>query len=200
MRILFSAFLTFSALFASADPQIGKPAPEFSLEGHDGKTYSLTDLKKKYKYIVLEWFNKDCPFVKKHYGVENMQKLQAQITADNTVGWFSVISSANGKQGHLTAPEAAAQMSELKMKSTAILIDSKGVMGKTYAAKTTPHMFIIDTEGKIIYMGAIDSDSSSDPATIPAATNYVKAAFDDIRLKQPIKISSTKPYGCGVKY
>lgn len=185
---------------AMANVQLGEIAPDFSLIGHDGKTYSLDQYKGQ--YVVLEWYNKDCPFVKKHYSVKNMQKIQEQILSDKKVkvAWLSIVSSAEGKQGHLTQTEAKNERILSGMKSTALLLDKDGKVGKSYGAKTTPHMFIINTEGKVAYMGAIDSDSSADSASIASATNYIISFFTDIKNQVAVQTPSTKPYGCAVKY
>jgi hypothetical protein len=155
--------------------------------------------KYKGKYVVLEWFNPECPFVKKHYGSGNMQKLQEEYTSKGVV-WLAVDSSAPGKEGSLTADQANAKMAEWKTHSTALLLDADGKAGKAYGAKNTPHMFIIDPDGKVIYEGAIDSKASPNPADIPSSTNYVKAALDEALAGKKISNPNTRPYGCSVKY
>lgn len=189
--------LSSAALFAADSPPVGSAAPDFSVTDSKGKTQSLSQYKGK--YVVLEWFNPDCPFVKKHYGGGNMQKLQKEFT-DKGVVWLSVDSSAAGKEGNLTPEQAEKKMSEWKTHSTALLLDQDGKAGKAYGAKNTPHMFVISPEGKIIYEGAIDSKATPNPADIPQSTNYVKAALDEALAGKPVTTSSSRPYGCSVKY
>ncbi|QDH70291.1 thioredoxin family protein [Marilutibacter alkalisoli] len=184
---------------AFADAVPGQPAPAFSLVDASGKTHRLSDYTGK--WVVLEWFNKDCPYVKKHYlGSDNMQATQAAATAKG-VEWLTVISSAEGKQGHL-APAAALDVArEYKLAASApFLLDASGTVGKAYGAKTTPHMYIIDPQGTVVYAGAIDSNNSANPATIAGATNYVTAALDEAMSGKQVSIPATQPYGCTVKY
>lgn len=183
------------AAFAAAAP--GQPAPDFSVADSNGKTHSLADYKGK--WIVLEWFNKDCPYVKKHYGSNNMQNLQRTYTAKN-VAWLQVISSAKGKQGYLEPAEALKVMKENNSAATATLLDVDGKMGQAYGAKTTPHMFVINPEGKVVYAGAIDDNDSSDAKVIPTSKNYVAAALDAGMSGKKIETASSRPYGCSVKY
>ena len=189
--------LASTSLFAADSPAPGSTAPDFSVTDSKGKTQSVSQYKGK--YVVLEWFNPDCPFVKKHYGSGNMQKVQEEFTGKGVV-WLSVDSSAPGKEGNLTAEQAEKRMAEWKMKSTAFVLDADGKAGQTYGAKNTPHMFIINPEGKVIYAGAIDSKASPNPADIATSTNYVKVALDEAMGGKPVSTASTKPYGCSVKY
>ncbi len=191
--------LSSAALFAAdaPAPAVGNAAPDFSISDSNGKTHSLSQYKGK--YVVLEWFNPDCPFVKKHYGVGNMQKLQKEFTGKGVV-WLAIDSSAPGKEGNLTGEQANAKISEWKSPMTALLLDPDGKAGHAYGAKNTPHMFIIDPEGKIIYMGAIDSKASPNPADIPTSTNYVRVALDEALAGKKVSNASTRPYGCSVKY
>ncbi len=182
---------------ASAAVKVGAAAPDFSLSAQDGSRVSLSSFRGK--YVVLEWFNKGCPFVRKHYDSGNMQKLQEAYGTKGVV-WLSIASSAKGKEGYMSAEETAKLRGEWKIKSTATLLDPVGKAGRLYGAKTTPHMFIIDPAGKIIYQGAIDSTVSVDPEDIPKSTNYVSEALNAALAGQPVKASSTKPYGCSVKY
>jgi len=177
--------------------KVGKIAPNFELKGHDGKTYELSDFKGK--HVVLEWFNKDCPFVKKHYISNNMQTLQGEFTEKGVV-WLSIVSSAPGKQGHLTPNKAKEILKNNKSKATALLIDSDGKVGKAFSAKTTPHMYVIGPEGKFIYTGAIDSNPSTDPDDIKSSKNYVKMALEDSFSGKEVKVKRSRAYGCGVKY
>jgi peroxiredoxin len=189
--------LASTSLFAAESPAVGSTAPDFSVADSKGNTQSVSQYKGK--YVVLEWFNPDCPFVKKHYGSGNMQKVQEEFTGKGVV-WLSVDSSATGKEGNLTPEQANAKMSEWKMKSTALVLDADGKAGQTYGAKNTPHMFIINPEGKVIYAGAIDSKASPNPADISSSTNYVKVALDESMGGKPVTTATTKPYGCSVKY
>ena len=189
--------LASTSLFAADSPAVGSAAPDFSVSDSKGKTQSVSQYKGK--TVVLEWFNPECPFVKKHYGSNNMQKLQDEFTGKGVV-WLTIDSSAPGKEGNLSADQANAKMAEWKMKSTAFLLDSDGKAGQTYGAKNTPHMFIINPEGKLIYAGAIDSKASPNPADIAASTNYVKVALDESMSGKPVTTATTKPYGCSVKY
>ena len=182
---------------APDSPAVGTNAPDFSATDSKGKTQSVSQYKGK--YLVLEWFNPECPFVKKHYGSGNMQKLQEEFTGKDVV-WLTIDSSAPGKQGHLTADEANEKITKLKMKSTALVLDADGQAGQTYGAKTTPHMFVINPEGKIVYQGAIDSRNSTNTADIPTATNYVKAALEESLAGKPVSAAITRPYGCSVTY
>jgi len=201
---MFAALMVFSIAFlaapthnASAAAVVGKAAPAFTLTDLDGKTVKLADFKGK--FVVLEWVNFECPFVRKHYGSENMQQLQKTYTGKDVV-WISICSSAPGKQGHLTADEAKEATKERGASPSEFLLDSKGVAGRAYGAKTTPHMFVIDPKGKLIYAGAIDDTPSTKPADIPNSKNYVVAALDAALAGKPIETANTKPYGCSVKY
>jgi peroxiredoxin len=194
--IVLSSFLA-STLFAIDSPPVGSAAPDFSVADSKGKTHSLSQYKGK--YVVLEWFNPDCPFVKKHYGGGNMQKLQEQYTGKGVV-WLTIDSNAPGFEGNLTPEQAEKKMSEWKTHQTALLLDPEGKAGRVYGAKNTPHMFVINPEGKVIYEGAIDSKASPNPADIPSSTNYVKVALDESLAGKPVTTANTKPYGCSVKY
>jgi peroxiredoxin len=180
-----------------ADATPGNQAPEFSLPASDGKTYNLSDYKGK--WVVLEWTNKNCPFVKKHYGSNNMQKLQ-ETYIHKGVNWFSICSSAPGKEGYMTERETTRHRVEAGIRSTASLLDPQGKVGKMYGAKTTPHMFIIDPKGIVVYAGAIDDHNSPNASDIPKSKNYVSAALDEALAGKPVTTASTQPYGCSVKY
>lgn len=192
---LAAASLTATGALASA--KVGEPAPAFSATDSNGKTVSLADFKGK--PVVLEWTNAECPFVKKHYGSGNMQATQKAAAADGAV-WLSVISSAAGKQGNVSGAQANALTKDRKATPNHVLLDPKGELGQLYDAKTTPHMFVIDKTGKLIYAGAIDSVPSADPADIAGATNYVKTALAESLAGKPLSHPVTKPYGCGIKY
>lgn len=195
MPVLLALLIT--ASFAQAAPKVGQPAPAFTLKDETGAEHSLADFKGK--TVVLEWFNYGCPFVKKHYGSGAMQKLQKAATGDGAV-WLSIVSSAPGKQGHLTTEEAAAKKKELGMGSTAVLLDPDGQVGHLYEARTTPEMYIVDGQGQLVYMGAIDDQPSPDPATLEGAKSYVKNALAALQAGQAIEPATTKSYGCSVKY
>jgi peroxiredoxin len=192
--------LACSALFSAAAvaaPKVGEPAPDFTLPGSDGKTYALSAYKGK--YVVLEWTNHECPFVKKHYQSGNMQSHQKELTGKGVV-WLSIVSSAPGKQGHVDAAQAVELTRSRGAAATAVLLDPKGEVGRKYEAKTTPHMFIVAPDGKLIYMGGIDSIPSSDTDDIAKATPYIKLALSEAMGGKPVSNPSTKPYGCSVKY
>jgi hypothetical protein len=176
---------------------VGKPAPEFTLTDSNGKSHSLSAYKGK--TVVLEWINFGCPFVRKHYGSGNMQKLQAAYTGKGVV-WLSVNSSGEGKEGYHTAAEINSALSEKKAAPSAYLVDTNGKVGRLYGARTTPHMFVIDPQGTLVYAGGIDDKPSTDQADIAGATNYVAAALDDTLAGKAVRTSVSKPYGCSVKY
>ena len=177
--------------------KVGAPAPAFTATDLSGKSRSLSEFKGK--YVVLEWHNQGCPFVKKHYESGNMQKLQTELTGKGAV-WLTIISSAPGKQGHVTPAEENAYLAEHKAVPSDVLFDPEGTVGKAYGAKTTPHMYVIDDKGVLIYAGAIDDNPSSDVADAATAKNYVRAAFEEASAGKPVTTASTAPYGCGVKY
>ena len=182
---------------AEAGPTVGKAAPTFSLKDWDGKTRKLGDYKGK--IVVLEWFNHGCPFVKKHYDSSNMQDLQKTYTGKGVV-WLSVCSSAEGKQGYGTGEEHKKTFKEKGAAPTAVLIDSEGTVGHQYQAKTTPAMYVIDGKGILVYAGAIDDNRTPDKEAAKTAKNFVAAALNETIAKKPVAISSTKSYGCSVKY
>ncbi|MBF2052940.1 MAG: thioredoxin family protein [Candidatus Sericytochromatia bacterium] len=175
----------------------GTQAPDFSLPGHDGKSYSLSQFKGK--HVVLEWFNNDCPYVEKHYGAGNMQQLQKKYTGQGVV-WLTIASSAPGKQGHLTAEAAKKVMAARKASPSTVLLDPSGKVGKLYAAQTTPHMYIIDPTGKLVYQGAIDDKPSARPTSLSTATPLFANALDAALAGKAIVMAKNKPYGCAVKY
>jgi len=176
----------------------GNPAPAFSETDASGITRSLGDFRGE--WLVLEWFNKDCPYVRKHYGSGNMQALQKEFTAKN-VQWLTVISSAKGKQGYLEPTQALeVAKAENLQSSTPFLLDTDGDMGRAYGAKTTPHMFIINPKGTVVYAGAIDDNDSANPAVLPRSNNYVAAALTEALDGKPVSVASSRAYGCSVKY
>ena len=184
-------------LFAADAPPVGTAAPAFSLPDAQGKTHSLGDYKGK--YVVLEWFNPECPFVKKHYGSDNMQNLQKEYTGKGIV-WLTIDSNAPGTEGSINGEQAQKIMNSWKTHQTALLLDPEGKVGRSYGSKNTPNMVIINPDGKIIYEGAIDSKATPNPADIPVSTNYVKSALDESLAGKPVSNPSTRPYGCSVKY
>lgn len=195
MKPMLAAALLCLTAAAHAAPRLGKPAPDFTLTDQDGKNVKLSDAKGK--LVVLEWFNEGCPFVKKHYGSDNMQGLQKKYAKKGVV-WYTVVTGKKGKQGYLTPEEAQDRLKD--MGSKAILRDEKGDVGRLYSAKTTPHMYVIDKKGNLVYMGGIDDNPSADPADIKGARNHVAAALDEVLAGKPVSTPSSAPYGCSVKY
>jgi AhpC/TSA family protein len=182
---------------ARAAAVVGQTAPDFTLADSNGAKHRLSDLKGK--VVVLEWVNFECPFVGKHYGSGNMQKLQKAYTGKGVV-WLSVNSSAEGKQGYYAPDKVNALMKEKGASPTAYLIDTDGTVGRAYGAKTTPHMFVVDPKGAVVYAGGIDDTPSTDLADIATAKNFVRAALDEALAGKPVTTASSAPYGCSVKY
>jgi peroxiredoxin len=181
----------------SAAAIVGKQAPSIELRDSNGKAVRLDEFKGK--FVVLEWVNFQCPFVGKHYGSGNMQKLQKAYTKKGVV-WLSICSSAQGKQGHVNGREANELLKEKDAAPSRFLLDSAGSVGKAYGAKTTPHMFVIDPKGTVVYNGAIDDTPSTDKADIATAKNYLVAALDAAMSGKKVETAVTQPYGCSVKY
>lgn len=181
----------------AAGPRVGHPAPDFTLVDTGGDTWSLAGLKGN--TVVLEWTNHECPYVGKHYSTNNLQSLQKDARAKGFI-WLSVISSAPGKQGHVTAAEADRLTEERNAYPSAVLLDETGEMGRAYRASTTPHMFVIGPDGLLLYKGGIDNRPTADPADVEGAGNYVRAAIDDILAGRAVGQPVTRPYGCSVKY
>lgn len=192
-----AALALFVAPVAHAAAVVGKPAPEFTGTDSNGKAHKLSDFKGK--IVVLEWTNPECPFVKKHYDSKNMQELQSSYTGKDIV-WLTINSSAEGEQGYQTAGDANKYLTDKESKPTARLLDPSGDIGKLYDAKVTPHMYVIDKEGTLVYQGAIDDNDSSNAADAATAKSYVGAAIDALLVGKPVETAITKPYGCGVKY
>ena len=182
---------------ATAQARVGDPAPAFTATDSRGQTVSLDQYRGK--YVVLEWHNQGCPYTKKHYSSGNMQSLQKEWTAKG-VAWFTIISSAPGMQGYVTAGEENAYLAKVNAVPTAALLDSSGKVGHLYNAKTTPDMYVIDPNGKIIYSGAIDDRATPDPADVKGADNYVSDALTASMSGRPVQTPFTRPYGCSVKY
>jgi peroxiredoxin len=186
------------ALMATAVAvRIGEPAPDFTAVDSAGKSQRLSDYKGK--YVVLEWHNQGCPYTKKHYESGNMQHLQKEWTGKGIV-WFTVISSAPGTQGYVTPTQENDYVKQMSAAPTAVLMDPGGTLGHLYAAKTTPHMFIIDPKGNLIYDGAIDDHPTSDQSDIATSKNYVSSALGEALAGKPVTDAATRPYGCSVKY
>lgn len=177
----------------------GETAPDFTLKGLNPKMKDVKLSSFKGKTVVLEWLNHGCPFVRKHYDSGNMQSLQTKYTGQNVI-WLSVISSAEGKQGYVDEKGALKDKMDNKSGATDILLDPTGKVGQLYGAKTTPHMYIIDKAGTLVYQGAIDDQPDTDKGSIPAAKNYVAAALEELAAGKKITAHTTKSYGCSVKY
>jgi peroxiredoxin len=192
-----AALAALAAAPAAAAPVVGQPAPAFTATDSNGKSHSLSDFRGK--TVVLEWFNPDCPFVKKFYEPGAMQKQQAEARRNDVV-WLVINSGAHGKQGHMTPQQANAYMSQHGLAATAFIPDPKGTIGRAYDAKTTPHMFVIDPKGTLVYAGGIDDNPSANSADIATAKNYVTAALGDLRAGRPVATATSRPYGCSVKY
>lgn len=176
---------------------VGEQAPDFQVADANGNMHSLSDYEGK--YIILEWLNHDCPFVRKHYNGNNMQELQKKYTGQGVV-WFSVISSAPGTQGYLE-PEAARQITiEKNASPTAVLLDTDGTMGRAYDARVTPHMYVINPEGVLEYNGAIDDKPTARLRDLDDAHNYLTAAMASLMNNEPVEVTTNTPYGCTVKY
>jgi len=197
-QILFlaAAFMAVAAA-ARAAVEVGAPAPDFSVTDIQGKTHTLSDYKGK--TVVLEWVNPECPIVGKHYNSGNMQNLQKSATSDGVV-WIAINSGAKGDQSDYDEARAAAWLKKHNAAATAYVRDQSGKIGKLYGAKTTPHMYVIDGNGTLVYNGAIDSIRSGNPNDIPKAENYVAAALKAVKEGKAVAKATTQPYGCNVKY
>ncbi len=185
------------AFSAQAVPEVGAQAPGFTGTTTTGDNISLSDFAGQ--KVVLEWTNHDCPFVRKHYDSNNMQTLQQELTGDDVV-WITVISSAPGKQGHVSPAEADSLTESRGAAPSYVVLDESGEIGQAYNAKTTPEMFLILPDQTLAYMGAIDSIRSARASDIPKATNYLSAAYAEVGAGQPVSMAQTTPYGCSVKY
>jgi len=189
--------LVFFTSFSAFAVMTGDPAPAFDLKNSLGKSVKLSGFKNK--VVVLEWLNYGCPFVQKHYESGNMQKIQTDYTKKGVV-WLSVISSAPGKEGYSTPEKAEKDRADKKSAATHVLFDTDGKVGKSYGAQTTPHMYVIGKDGKLLYQGAIDDHASTDVEDIPKSKNYVVAALDEVLAGKKVTNPSSKAYGCSVKY
>lgn len=195
-----STFLVVGAALCFGTAQaatLQQAAPDFSLSNTQGEQVSLADLRGK--FVVLEWTNHLCPFVVKHYDSGNMQAQQKQATDDGVI-WLSIISSAPGKQGHVSAEQARELTSSRGAAPSHVLFDGDGAVGRAYGAKTTPHMYLIDPQGTLLYMGGIDSIPSADQADLKKATQYLPVALRQAQAGEPVDPAQTRPYGCSVKY
>lgn len=181
----------------AAEPRIGAAVPQFRAYDMHGKIVNLSDYRGK--TVVLEWNNPGCPYVKKHYESGNMQKTQAAAMAQGAV-WLTINSGAAGKQGHMRGAEAQQFVTAQKAKPSAYLLDPQGLVGKGYGAKTTPHMYVIDGQGRLAYSGAIDNKPTADKADIANARNHVLAAIGELRAGKAVSVPESRPYGCAVKY
>jgi glutathione peroxidase-family protein len=193
--VLFLVML--SVIAYSQEAKLNELAPNFKLVDSNNKEHSLSDFKDK--VVVLEWINFDCPFVQKHYNSKNMQSLQLKYTKQDVI-WLTVCSSNKGKQGNFNNDEINKKIKNHNAKMTAYLVDADGKVGKMYGAKTTPHMYIINKDGKLVYAGGIDDKASTDLEDIKGAKNYVSLALDELLAGKNVSVQSSKPYGCSVKY
>ena len=199
MKHLRKSIFAVVALFALAAfaVKVGDPAPDFTGTDSHGQSHKLSDYRGK--FVVLEWHNNGCPYTKKHYESGNMQRLQKEWTGKGVV-WFTVISSSPGTQGYVTAEEENAYLGKMHAVPSAAILDANGAIGHAYGAKTTPHMFIINPQGQVIYNGAIDDRPTSDVSDINGAKNYVSEALQEAMAGRQVAVTSTRPYGCSVKY
>ncbi|HKR31486.1 MAG TPA: thioredoxin family protein [Terriglobales bacterium] len=187
------ALLTLSAFAV----KVGDQAPDFTGTDSHGQTHKLSDYHGK--FVVLEWHNNGCPFTKKHYESGNMQKLQQEWTSKGVI-WLTMISSSPGSQGYVTADQENDYLQKMHAVPTAALLDPKGEIGHLYGAKTTPHMFVINPQGQIIYNGAIDDKATTDASDVNGANNYVSDALQEAMSGKAVAVATTRPYGCSVKY
>jgi peroxiredoxin len=177
--------------------KVGESAPDFQATDSNGQVHKLSQYHGK--FVVLEWHNNGCPYTRKHYESGNMQQLQKEWTSKGVV-WLTVISSAPGQQGFVTAQQENDYISTMKASPTAALLDPQGDVGRLYSAKTTPHMFIVNPAGQLIYDGAIDSKATTEESDIPTAKNYVSQALEESTAGRPVSTPTSRPYGCSVKY
>ena len=197
MKTCLALLLSLVATAALATPEPGDTAPNFTLTDIHGQKHSLADYKGK--YVVLEWNNPGCPFVHKHYDSGNIPRLQQEERAKGVI-WLTINSAAEGRQGADSAGQIEQFLASDHADPTAYLRDPQGTVGHLYGAKTTPHMFVISPDDKLVYEGAIDDKPTPDPADIPGATNYVRAALDQSMAGKPVAVATSRPYGCSVKY
>ena len=196
-KFVFLFIIFLSSLVFAQQAKLNESAPEFKLTDSNGSEHSLSDFKGK--IVVLEWINYDCPFVKKHYDSKNMQSLQEKYTKEGII-WLAICSSSKDKQGNFSIEEINERSKDHSAKFTAYLIDEDGTVGKMYGAKTTPHMYVIDKSGMLVYAGGIDDKASADVDDIQDAKNYVASALDELLAGKEVSVQSSAPYGCSVKY
>lgn len=182
---------------AHAAPSVGQPAPDFTLKDAGGKAVKLSDFKGK--HVVLEWTNPGCPYVRKHYDSANLPLTQKEAMGNGVV-WLAVNSTEKASYDYLEPGKLVAWLKDRKSTPTAVLMDEEGTVGRAYGARTTPHLYIVDPKGTLVYAGGIDSIPSSSPEDIPKATNYVKKALAEALSGKPITAATTRPYGCSIKY
>lgn len=199
MKYLVAAAVAVAAVAIPSSAQVanGAAATNFKLTDINGRTVQLSDFRGR--MVVLEWHNPGCPFVQRHYASGNMQKTQEAVKAAGGV-WLTINSGAPGKQGHMNAEQARALLGEVKAAPTHYLLDPRGIVGKGYDAKTTPHMYMIGTDGRMLYQGAIDDNPRAGVTEIPSSRNHVLAALAEVRAGKPVSVASTRAYGCSVKY
>jgi peroxiredoxin len=199
-KLAVCAVLALAAMLAAGwawAARVGERAPGFTATDSNGKVHTLSEYAGK--YVVLEWTNRDCPFTRKHYESGNMQALQRKWTSRGVI-WLTVASSAPGAQGYVTATDENAYLAKSGAAPTAVLLDAAGTLGHLYDAKTTPHMFVINPQGILIYDGAIDDRPTTDTADVAGAKNYVSLALEEAMAGKAVSVSTSRPYGCGVKY
>lgn len=196
-RHLIAFFLLGLAAAAQSAPSVGQPAPDFTLQDTSGKPVKLSDFRGK--HVVLEWTNPGCPYVRKHYDSGNMPATQKEAV-DKGVIWLSINSTEKSSHDYLDPARLVAWLTERKSRPTAVLMDQEGMGGKAYGARTTPHLYIVNPQGALVYAGGIDSIPSSNPDDIRRAVNYVRQALGEALAGKPISAASTRPYGCSIKY
>jgi peroxiredoxin len=197
MQLLAIGAMTLAAASALAAAAPGQPGTDFSLTDITGKPRKLAELRGK--YVVLEWFNSECPFVQKHYESGNMQGLQKQYTGKGVV-WLAINSTNPAHSNFRDEARSAQIVKDWKMVPTALSLDKDGKVGQAYGARTTPHMFVIDPNGTVIYAGGIDDKASFSTADVKSAKNFVAAALDESMAGKAVSTPSARPYGCSVKY
>jgi hypothetical protein len=196
-RALFALPALLFTLTAQAVPSVGQPAPDFTLKDAAGKTVKLADFRGK--YVVLEWTNPNCPFVRKHYDSGNMAATQQDVVGQGAV-WLSINSTAKTSYEYMEPARLVAWQQARKVQPTATLMDEDGVAGKAYGARTTPHMYIVDPQGRLAYAGGIDSIPSANPEDVRKAVNYVRQGIAEASAGKPLSAATTRPYGCSIKY
>jgi peroxiredoxin len=197
MRNLFGLIILLLVTSLVHAVKVGEPAPDFQATDSNGQQHELSQYRGK--FVVLEWHNNGCPYTRKHYESGNMQRLQKQWTSKGVV-WFTVISSAPGQQGYVTAQQENDYVKQMNAAPTAALLDPQGDVGRLYSAKTTPQMFIINPAGVLIYDGAIDDKATTDQSDIQGAKNYLSQALEEAIAGKQVSTPTTRPYGCSVKY